>query len=927
MLAVLAVEDKDALGIAVRRGVPLGRVVALPPSVGAAEAVAGWALPDAPTAVPVAPALEALGPMEGEVEAEALLQALTVLPGVALAKGEGVTPVLALEEEAAEVLGSASAVALAVEQAVPWSCVAEAATEAAASAEAVPLRDALVADEGVTPVLALEEEAAEVLNSASAVVLTVEQAVPGSCVAEAGAEAEASAEAVLLRAVLALPCAEVEGAGESLDCRDAVLPAAKEELACMDALAAPPGLRVAFTGLREGEGDREGEEEALRDAAGDALCRGLREVLGQEDALAVAAALGEAEPGPRGVGVPSASPVPLGWGVPDATGSWVWQGEPQPEAVALTATVGVGRCGEREGMGDAVRTPVLLPEALDTEEGDDCKLALGRADLETLAEALVEAVGCREGVMAALLLRSCEALALALMLELPLAVPAASAPPPPPPPPLGEAVTVALRLAAPPLALPTLLLLTVRDAVEPWERDARRDEEGVGVELVDKEGTSETEVERVESVEEDWLEEEEAEGEGVMEALAHGLALPVDVEVSDCEGEEVPLAQIVAVGETLGLLLGLREGEIVLLSVRVALELREREDVSHCEPLRVRVGELEALRVAAPLGLGDCVCVAEVQEEAEGLLEVLRVKLEQEEALCEGEEEEEGQGEAELELETQAVALGEPGRVALRAPVSVLQGEAVGDRCSEASGLEERVRVRLDVPEGERVRDSVPLPVAQKVALGVPDTVEQVVGEAESDAVAHAVALLHCVGVLLCEGEPVREGEAEAHGEGVAVGECVPLVLGQPLAVKEAVTEPERVGVKLTHALGLRVGEGVVVWQCELVAVPHTLSDCDVVRLCEPVAVGHALRRIDGEEEVLGDAVEQVVGEAESDAVAHAVALLHCVGVLLCEGEPVREGEAEAHGEGVAVGECVPLVLGQRLPVKETVTEPERVGV
>jgi hypothetical protein len=197
---------------------------------------------------------------------------------------------------------------------------------------------------------------------------------------------------VPLRAVLALPCAEVEGAGEALDCRDAVLPAAKEALACMDALAAPPGLRVAFTGLREGEVDREGEEEALRDAAGDALCRGLREVLGQEDALAVAAALGEAEPGPRGVGVPSASPVPLGWGVPDATGSWVWQGEPQPEAVALTATVGVGRCGEREGMRDAVCTPVLLTEALDTEEGDDCKLTLGRADLETLAEALVEAV-------------------------------------------------------------------------------------------------------------------------------------------------------------------------------------------------------------------------------------------------------------------------------------------------------------------------------------------------------------------------------------------------------------------------------------------------------------------------------------------------------------------------------------------------------
>ena len=49
------------------------------------------------------------------------------------------------------------------------------------------------------------------------------------------------------------------------------------------------------------------------------------------------------------------------------------------------------------------------------------------------------------------------------------------------------------------------------------------------------------------------------------------------------------------------------------------------------------------------------------------------------------------------------------------------------------------------------------------------------------------------------------------------------------------------------------MGEDVVVWLCELVAVPHTLSDCDVVRLCEPVAVAHTLGKTDGEEEVLGE--------------------------------------------------------------------------
>ena len=299
----------------------------------------------------------------------------------------------------------------------------------------------------------------------------------------------AGAVAVPLRGALALPCAEVEGVEEALNCRDAV-PPAKEALAREDALAAPPGLRVAFMGLWEGEVDSEGEGEALRDAAGDGLCRGLREVLGQEDVVTVLATFGEAETS-RGVGVPPASPVALGWGVPEATGSWVWQGEPQPEAVALTATVDVGRSGEGEGVEDAAGVPELPPEALDTKEGEDCVLALGRADLLTLAEPLVEAVGCKEGVPDEVLLPSCEALALALMLELPLAVPAAT----PPPPPLGEAVTVALRLAAPPLALPTLLLLAVRDAVEPGDRDARREGEGVRVVLVDGEGASEAEVE------------------------------------------------------------------------------------------------------------------------------------------------------------------------------------------------------------------------------------------------------------------------------------------------------------------------------------------------------------------------------------------------------------------------------------------------
>ena len=65
------------------------------------------------------------------------------------------------------------------------------------------------------------------------------------------------------------------------------------------------------------------------------------------------------------------------------------------------------------------------------------------------------------------------------------------------------------------------------------------------------------------------------------------------------------LTHIEAVGERAGLLLVLREGNSVLLSVRVALELGEKEDVPHCEPLRVRVGELVALRVAPRALLGD----------------------------------------------------------------------------------------------------------------------------------------------------------------------------------------------------------------------------------------------------------------------------------------------------------------------------------
>ena len=315
-----------------------------------------------------------------------------------------------------------------------------------------------------------------------------------------------------------------------------------------------------------------------------------------------------------------------------------------------------------------------------------------------------------------------------------------------------------------------------------------------------------------------------------------------------------------------------------------------------------------------------------------------------------------------------------------------IEEEAEGVVEVEAEDVEVDDSVDCGVPEGESV--VLDVPDSETEELGVPDWDTVVLGvtlgvalkvlEAVTDAAAReADAVPVLVLQPLGESVPVFDAEAPADKEGVweaeRVGDRLIDVVAVPVPDPEGVGEPDNVvvgevvpvalieGVELSVRGALRVGVAVGVTVTaplellvgELVGVEAILK----VLLGVPLGVGDALFDVDGVEVPLlvpvGLPVEEAVKVAVVELLSDTVALLEgdapCVSegvgeaefVELCEGALDVEAEGVAVDDGVgggvllavsvevgvAVGVGVPVPLRVAVPDCDTVVLDETLGV
>ncbi len=362
------------------------------------------------------------------------------------------------------------------------------------------------------------------------------------------------------------------------------------------------------------------------------------------------------------------------------------------------------------------------------------------------------------------------------------------------------------------------------------------------------------------------------------------------------------------------LVLGLREGETVVLEERLSVvlalkvgdwlplpellreELLEAHRLGLAEPLRLPLGQAEAEGVV----LGHWLGVRDMEEDA--VLQWVTV----------------GERDCVGELVREARVLGEGVKVLLGLGAAegekLLLAEREGERDWEGVTLVLTLCEGLGVQEGEWVTLRVGEPVPVREPLGLPLKLRLRVPLTETVGEAERVPLTE----LLRDSAPLRETEG--------VPEPVAQARGERLPVEETLTvrEGEGEGLGLRDVVPLPLGEEEGLGVREVVPLPQGEGEVLRVREDEPLPQG------EGEKEALPVQLREAVAQTEAECVPEPdlVAVLHRL--LLTVTLEEREGEAEPEAlrevkTAVGLGVKVNTAMRVREIVGEKAEEADRV--
>jgi hypothetical protein len=385
-------------------------------------------------------------------------------------------------------------------------------------------------------------------------------------------------------------------------------------------------------------------------------------------------------------------------------------------------------------------------------------------------------------------------------------------------------------------------------------------------------------------------------GEGVEEGEARaGEGVGLGVSPDEGAGEGDPTALPLPGAEANAELLGQPVGAAVPVGARVAVA----GPVAGAEALRRAVAEAERVLALLALSLEEAEREGLEETEEEGSVERERV----------------GEGVEELEGDT----LGETGAVGVAESVGCAEAVARAEAVEvwETEGGEEKVRLsKLSLEEGESV--------------GEGSEVELTGGDSDTEALAEAL--------LRAEPEALAVPPSKVLlGLGEGVGVRVPPIPGGGLGVPLA----ENSGVLLAFTVavpsGVRLAEGALeaVPGADAVGSPAVGVSVGVPAL---VALRRVVARLVKEDEALSSGVLEALGQAvragesEGEALAHSDWLLEPDAKgerdTEIEGEAVRvtEFEVEGRGEplGVGLAGALPVPNGaEGLSVGETESEAQ----